>query len=152
MHWQCALTAASLVSRDKPKHPPAPPFEKLITHTGKLVTATVRVDLSHCKVEAYFEHLVLFSESSESGIVWARYWIRFLAWLSIQFCWQSVFPCRYKQVFCDKAKFSGFSNMVTQMRRHFKDYSIHLGGQIDTFLFHCQCADLMLFSLWNDSR
>lgn len=32
----------------------------LITHTGKLVTAAVTVDLSHCKVEAYFEHFHLF--------------------------------------------------------------------------------------------
>lgn len=33
------------------------------------------------------------------------------------------------------------------MKRHFKDYSIHLTDQIDTFLSHCQLNDLMLFTL-----
>lgn len=145
------LTTSRVVSSDETEHLPAPNFQMLITPTGTLVTATRTADLSHCKAEAYFEHFDLFSGSSECGGICRRYYIMFLVWLPTEFCWQSAFPCRYKQVFCDKAKLSGFSNVVTQTKRHFKDYSIHLTGQIDTFLFHCQLSVLMLFTLWNDS-
>lgn len=139
------LSTSRVVSSDGTEHLPALPFQMLTTPTGMLVT----VDLSNCKLEACFEHFDLFSESSLCGGVCRGCYITFLVWLLAEFCWQSVFPCRYKHDFCDKAKLSGFSNVVTQIKRHFKDYSIHLTGQIDTFLFHCQLNDLMLFTLYS---
>lgn len=72
------LTTSRVVSSDETEHLPVPHFQIPITPTGVLVTATGRVNWSHSKVEAYFEHFGLFSESSECGGVCRRYYIMFL--------------------------------------------------------------------------
>lgn len=114
----CALITVSLVSSGKTKYLPAPHFEVFITHTGKLVTATVTADLSHCKVEAYFEDLDLFSESREGDIVWGCIKSGFLLDFPFSFA-ESLFLMQAQTSLLWQSRFSGFSSMVTLMRRHF---------------------------------
>lgn len=132
------------VSCVRAKHLPKVCLKALITNSSELVAG----HLSLWREGLILNVLIYFLNAGRMALSDRGIKSNLLSAFPFHFADSLLFPAGTNK--SSVTKFSGFSNQVYQIRRHFKGYSIHLSGQIDTFPFHCQFTQLLFFSHWNE--